>query len=102
MRVYMIVMIGHFIDMRYAKGFDHLFIGWVFFGIVMLLLFWFGSLWREDESQVPADNPEPDMDRQAGGVTRSRFVIIGMASLVVLSVWPAAGSWIDSRADSIC
>ena len=100
MRVYIIVMIGHFIDMRYAKGFDHLFIGWIFFGIVMLLLFWMGSLWHEDESQVPADNPEPDMDRQAGGVTRSRFIITGIASLLVLSVWPAAGSWINSRTDS--
>jgi EpsI family protein len=100
MRVYMIVMIGHFIDMRHAKGFDHLFIGWVFFGIVMMLLFWMGSLWREDESQVLADNPGSDMDRQAGGGTQSRFVIIGMASLLVLSVWPVAGSWIDSRTDS--
>jgi exosortase A len=99
-RVYMIVMIGHFIDMRYAKGFDHLFIGWVFFGIVMLLLFWIGSLWHEDDSQVPADNPVSDMDRPAGEVARSRFVIIGMASLLVLSVWPAAGSWINSRTDS--
>jgi exosortase A len=100
MRVYMIVMIGHFIDMRYAKGFDHLFIGWVFFGIVMLLLFWIGSLWHEDESQAPVDNPGADMDRHAGRVTRSGFVIIGMTSLLVLSMWPAVGSWIDSRIDA--
>jgi EpsI family protein len=100
MRVYMIVMIGHFIDMRYAKGFDHLFIGWVFFGIVMLLLFWMGSFWHEDERQVTTDNPGSGMDRLAAGVTRSRFVIIGIASLLVLSVWPAAGSWIDSRTNS--
>lgn len=99
-RVYMIVMIGHFIDMRYAKGFDHLFIGWVFFGIVMLLLFLIGSLWREDEKAVPVNNPGSGLIRQAGGVTQSRFIIIGMASLLVLSVWPAAGSWIDSRTDS--
>jgi EpsI family protein len=99
MRVYIIVMIGHHIDMRHAKGFDHLFIGWVFFGIVMMLLFWMGSFWHEDESRVPADNPGSDMDRQAAGVTRSRFVIIGMVSLLVLSVWPVAGSWIDSRTD---
>jgi exosortase A len=100
MRVYIIVMIGHHVDMRYAKGFDHLFIGWVFFGIVMTLLFWMGSFWREDESQVTADNPGSGMDRLTAGVTRSRFVIIGIASLLVLSVWPAAGSWIDSRTDS--
>ena len=100
MRVYIIVMIGHHIDMRYAKGFDHLFIGWVFFGIVMMLLFWMGSFWHEDESQVTADNPGSGMDRQAASVTRSSFVIIGIAALLVLSVWPVAGSWINSRTDS--
>ena len=100
MRVYMIVLIGHFIDMRYAKGFDHLFIGWVFFGILMLLLFWIGSLWREDETPVSADDTVPDMDRRVGGIARSGFAIIGIASLAVLSVWPAAGSWMDSRTDS--
>ena len=99
MRVYIIVMIGHFIDMRYAKGFDHLFIGWLFFGIVMLLLFWIGSLWREDESRVSVDSAVPDPDRQVRGVKQSRFVLVGAASLFVLSVWPATGSWMDSRAD---
>lgn len=100
MRVYIIVMIGHFIDMRYAKGFDHLFIGWVFFGIVMMLLFWIGSFWGEDERQVPAGDPGHDLDKQAGAVTRSGFVVIGMASLLVLSAWPAAGSWMESRTEA--
>jgi exosortase A len=48
-RAYMIVMIGHLSGMKYAVGVDHLLYGWVFFGIVMLMLFWIGSLWREEE-----------------------------------------------------
>lgn len=48
LRAYMIVMIGHLSDMKYAVGVDHLIYGWVFFGVVMLLLFWVGSFWRED------------------------------------------------------
>src|SRR6185295_5239153 len=42
MRAYMIVMIAHLSDMRLALGIDHLIYGWLFFGIVMLLLFWIG------------------------------------------------------------
>jgi len=66
----------------------------------MMLLFWVGSFWHEDKIQVTADNSGSGMDRQAARVTRSSFVIIGIAALLVLSVWPVAGSWIDSRTDS--
>ena len=53
-RAYMIVMIGHLSGMKYAVGVDHLIYGWVFFGIVMLLLFWIGSFWREDVAPAAA------------------------------------------------
>jgi len=49
LRAYMIVMIGHLSSMKYAVGVDHLIYGWLFFGVVMLLLFWVGSFWREDD-----------------------------------------------------
>ena len=48
LRAYMIVMIGHLSGMQYAVGVDHLIYGWLFFGVVMLILFWIGSIWRED------------------------------------------------------
>lgn len=55
LRAYLIVMIGHLSGMKYATGADHLVYGWVFFGIVMGLLFWLGSRWREDtEAPAPA------------------------------------------------
>jgi len=46
-RAYLIVMIGHLSDMKLAAGADHLIYGWVFFGVVMMLLFWIGSRWNE-------------------------------------------------------
>jgi len=46
-RAYGIVLLGHLSDMRLAAGADHLIYGWIFFGIVMAILFWIGSLWRE-------------------------------------------------------
>ena len=52
LRAYMIVMIGHLSNNRLAVGVDHLIYGWLFFGIVMLLLFWVGSFWRQDDDSA--------------------------------------------------
>jgi exosortase A len=48
LRAYLIVMLGHLTDNRVAAGVDHLIYGWVFFGAVILLMFWVGARWRED------------------------------------------------------
>jgi len=48
LRAYMIVMLGHLSGNRIAVGIDHLIYGWIFFGVVMVLLFWAGSFWRQD------------------------------------------------------
>src|SRR3569832_988216 len=55
LRAYMSVMIAHLSDMRLALGVDHFIYGWAFFGLVMLLLFWIGSYWREDDR--PPEQP---------------------------------------------
>jgi len=47
LRAYGIVMLGHLSNNTIAVGFDHLIYGWLFFGLVMLLLFWIGSFWQE-------------------------------------------------------
>jgi exosortase A len=52
-RAYLIVMIAHWSDHKLAVGVDHLIYGWVFFGLVMLILFAIGAIWREDVSQLP-------------------------------------------------
>jgi exosortase A len=51
LRAYMIVMIAHLSDMRLALGVDHFIYGWVFFGLVMLLLFWIGSFWIDNDGE---------------------------------------------------
>jgi EpsI family protein len=47
-RAYGIVMIGHLSGNTLAVGIDHFIYGWIFFGVVMFLLFWIGSGWREE------------------------------------------------------
>jgi exosortase A len=46
-RAYGIVMIAYLTDMKWAVGVDHLIYGWLFFGVVMLLLFSLGQLWQD-------------------------------------------------------
>ncbi|GAA4404793.1 exosortase A [Quisquiliibacterium transsilvanicum] len=47
LRAYLIVMLGHLSGMKLAVGVDHLIYGWVFFGIVMAIVFWIGSRWKD-------------------------------------------------------
>lgn len=55
MRATIIVFIAHYSDMKLALGVDHFIYGWVWFGIVMLAMFWVGLIWREDlDEQVRA------------------------------------------------
>jgi len=54
-RAYIIVMLGHLSDMTIATGVDHLVYGWVFFGVVIFVLFWLGSFFREDQMAPAAE-----------------------------------------------
>lgn len=49
LRAYMIVMLGHLSDNKLAAGVDHLIYGWVFFGVVIMLMFLVGARWAEPE-----------------------------------------------------
>ena len=46
-RVFGIVLIGHYSEMEHAVGADHLIYGWFFFAIILLSLVWIGGFWRE-------------------------------------------------------
>lgn len=48
-RAYMIVMLGHLSGNKLATGADHLVYGWVFFGIVIMLMFMIGARWSEPD-----------------------------------------------------
>lgn len=90
LRAYLIVMLGHLSDNRLAAGVDHLIYGWVFFGLVMAIMFWIGTRWREDlDDSPPAKPAEPQFD----AVRRAPRHALGVALAVVLLIglWkPAA------------
>lgn len=97
MRAYMIVMIGHLSDMQLAVGIDHLIYGWVFFGVVMLLLFWIGAIWREDH-----ERDEAHMSHLPTPAPMSSLPVTGaaMAALVVALIWPIWAKSVSHRTET--
>ncbi len=53
LRAYMIVMLGHLSGNTLAVGVDHLIYGWVFFGIVIMLMFMIGARWARPDPELP-------------------------------------------------
>ena len=70
MRAYMIVMIGHLSSNKLAVGADHLIYGWVFFGVVILLLLLIGSRWREDDEPIGVHDKDHDNQLRVAGPVR--------------------------------
>jgi len=94
-RAYMIVMIAHLSDMKLALGVDHYIYGWVFFGLVMLLLFWIGGFWREDDLPLPADSA---LTQHAGHIESGRPILpMALAALLVAGLWPIYAVWLNAR-----
>ena len=100
-RAYMIVMLGHMSDMTIATGADHLVYGWVFFGLVIFLLFWVGSFFREDHlDEAPVQGTAVDRESNAGGTNQlllatfiSTLLLAGVAPLLAHEVFgPASAS----------
>ncbi len=86
LRAFMIVMLGHFSDMKLATGVDHIIYGWVFFGIVLFILFWLGSYWRDDEAIIKETKNISVNKEKASKV----FVYLVLAYLII-----AAAAFMD-------
>lgn len=84
-RAYLIVMIGHLSDNRLAVGVDHLIYGWLFFGLVMGLLFWVGSLWSEP--RAPAAPAAPASPAHISGASAAGLLGMAVAVLAVAGIW---------------
>ncbi len=101
LRAYMIVMIAHLSSNKLATGVDHLIYGWLFFGLVMMLLFWVGNFWRDDDESdlaAPAAGQVPAAPATGGSSTRA-LALVTAAVIAVAAPWPALGDWLERVAD---
>jgi exosortase A len=98
LRAYLIVMIAHLSNNRFAVGIDHLIYGWVFFGLVMVLLFWLGSFWQQDA--VPTSPAGESGTRIVGSFagsppSRRPLFAAALASALVAGIWIPVPGLID-------
>ena len=99
-RAYIIVMLGHMSDMTIATGVDHLIYGWLFFGLVMLILFWIGAKWRDPEADIKRSDHEA-INRQTRPDINRSFVAAVLVVLVMNGVWPILAVAIESNISEI-
>jgi exosortase A len=98
LRAYGIVLLGHVSGNRLATGVDHLIYGWVFFGIVMLGLFWIGARWQEPEESV-AHEIQASLGhvRQQPAPAFRNWLVAAVLVMAGLSLASPAFLWLDSR-----
>lgn len=94
LRAYMIVMLGHLSGNRLAVGVDHLIYGWVFFGVVILAMFWIGARWREDGDLQPHSSAAEGASRGVAPSTvppsAAPLVVTTLLSVLTMAIWPLA------------
>lgn len=97
LRAFMIVMIGHFSDMQLATGVDHLIYGWVFFGIVIAIMFYIGSFWRDDDNKIRL----PDIRWTLGNINNGTlaYKITILMTGIAIVVWPVKFQLEDNTQD---
>jgi EpsI family protein len=95
LRAYMIVMIGHLSGMELAVGVDHLIYGWLFFGLVMFIMLWVGSFWREDLDDAPATGTRGTEKIQGRRASTGTLLTAAVAAIACLAVWPAYSGYVD-------
>jgi len=93
LRAYLIVMIAHLSGNQLAHGIDHFIYGWVFFGVVMLLLFWVGSFWRDSD-------PKPEVAAPAASVPvapHARLAAYAAIAVATVAAWPVYAAHLDEE-----
>ncbi len=86
LRAYMIVMIGHLSGNELATGVDHLIYGWVFFGVVILIMLFIGARWAD--APMPPAGPvamTAPAAAQARGMSPSRTAIAAVVALLIVA-----------------
>ena len=103
-RVYLTIMIAHYTDNRLLRD-DHYTFGWVLFAVFLFFLFWFGMRYRDTVQTPSATNQESLADSQATSLaleqsSAQRLLVVGVAMVASLVVWPQIESRLSARADA--
>lgn len=86
LRAYLIVMLAHLSGNKLAVGVDHILYGWVFFGVIIVAMFFIGSRW----SQAPAPAREPAAAESLAAAPPQRRVVIAALAVAAVALLPHA------------
>jgi len=93
-RAYGIVAIAYYSDMKYATGVDHLIYGWLFFGVLIMLMFYIGGLFADEDSadkEVVAVNDAKQMKSNVKSKTVANNRLINVkyvtAFIFLITTW---------------
>lgn len=89
LRAVIVVLVGHYSNMTMMIGEDHLWLGWGWFGVVMIATFWIGAIWREDH--------EPTAKSQGEVVSPPLPLAMALTIILSISLFPL---WANKLADS--
>lgn len=99
LRAFFIVMLGHFSDMTVAVGVDHLIYGWIFFGIVIMLMFWVGSFFRDDGVPLYGSSKKPGANQPAPSSNMQSVAVVFLV-LTLCAIWPLTARMIAGTSDT--
>ncbi len=81
-RAYGIVAIAYYSDMKYATGADHLIYGWVFFGLIIMLMFWIGGFFADKQIREEVEPIEATTKFQSKSSLLALFLMGGAFTLL--------------------
>lgn len=87
LRAYIIVMLGHLSGNKLAAGVDHLIYGWLFFGVVIMIMFIIGARWAEPELTLP---PVPNHVPVAPATSGSKAWLATLSVALIAAGGPLA------------
>jgi exosortase A len=101
LRAYIIVMLAHLSGNKLAVGVDHILYGWVFFGIVIMIMFFVGARWSEPDEAAPEAPSGAGLAPAAGVQQQQGVSTLGIAAAAaVVILLPHLGLWSLQRAES--
>lgn len=80
LRAFIVMAVASATDMRYLGGRDHVWFGWLLFGVVVTLLFLFGARWADEPEHETSLGGEDDMTGDA--VTGRRHSALPLAFML--------------------
>ncbi len=95
-RAYMIVMLGHLSGMTLAVGVDHLIYGAIFFALIIFVMFYVGSFWKDPAPEINI-KPQTISSKTPPYYSTKQNSQIAIILLISLSLWPISSYWLQSH-----